>query len=187
MTLKSSLLLLFFALFSMSLCAQHILVLDKGGRIKRLRYRPGDTLLVKLHSGEKVRNMITRIDSGSFTLGARKISVEDVKKVYKRRYFFDKYWPYAIQGGLYYAGFYVLNTYLFGTGHPFTNPGFYIPTASLFVAAGIMNWLSHRRYRIGRCCNLKTLNLGNLEPPRKQFKHETDEEYQHYLENRGTW
>lgn len=175
MALKEAGLICLFVLFVFDVSAQHTLVLDKPGRIKRLHYDRGDSIMVKFHSGEKIKGMITDIDSGYFYFGSRKIAVEEVKKVYKERQLAASFAPFVFVGGLIYGTSYLFNGWVFGDGNPVKRKSFYYPTSGALAGGGLLKFLSYRRYRIGRCCTLKTLELGNLTRPAKKLPDEEDE------------
>lgn len=150
--------------------AQYTLVLDKPGRVKRLHYNSGDFIFVKLNNGEKVEGRIGKLDSARFVINERIIQVADIDKVYKERYMFSILGPFIFVGGFVYGGSYVLNDYTFGERRPFSRRSFIYPTVGLVSSGALMRFLAYRRYKIGRCCDVKTLDLGDFAKPAPGMK-----------------
>lgn len=151
---------------------QHTLVLDKPGRIKRLHYNVGDPLYVKLQNGQKVEGMISKIDSGKIVINEYLIHVTEIDKVYKERPIFSIFSPFLFVGGLIYGGSYILNDFIFGNGRPFERRSFLYPTAGAVSSGLLMRFLAYRRYKIGRCCDVKTIDLGDFAKPAPKVKKE---------------
>ena len=155
---------------------QHTLVLDKPGRIKRLHYNAGDPLYVKLQNGQKVEGMISKIDSGKIVINEYLVHVTEIDKVYKERPLFSIFSPFFFVGGLIYGGSYLLNDVVFGDGRFLSRRSFWFPTASAVSSGLLMRFLAYRRYKIGRCCEVKTIHLGDFAKPPPKVKNESGQE-----------
>lgn len=119
---------------------------------------------------------IGKLDSGRFVVNERIIQVTQIDKVYKERPMFSILGPFIFVGGLIYGGSYILNDYIFGAGKPFDRRSFLYPTAGLITGGAIMRFLAYRRYKIGRCCDIKTIDLGDFAKPAPEVKSKREEE-----------
>ncbi len=62
--------------------AQKILVLDKRGKVKRLRYYEGEWIKLKLLSGQLLMGKIAQLSDSSFRVSGHLVRLDSVKRVY---------------------------------------------------------------------------------------------------------
>jgi hypothetical protein len=76
----------FFSLFTLLLStasfSQKILVFNKLGKVKRVRYYDGEYITIQKFNKQKVRGMIQAINDSSFVLEGEKVALDSVRKVY---------------------------------------------------------------------------------------------------------
>ncbi|MFT5665869.1 MAG: hypothetical protein ACI9DK_000044 [Vicingaceae bacterium] len=79
---RFSVFLLVTVLFSTAGFSQKILVFDKSGKVKRVRYYEGEYISLQKIDKQKLSGVIQVINDSSFVLDGKKVTLNSVQKVY---------------------------------------------------------------------------------------------------------
>jgi len=79
---RFSFFLLFCVMLSTCTFSQKILVFDKSGKVKRVRYYEGEHISLKTTSKEKINGTISQIRDSSFVVDGKELTLFSVAKVY---------------------------------------------------------------------------------------------------------
>ncbi|MCD6112562.1 MAG: hypothetical protein J7J86_04745 [Bacteroidales bacterium] len=91
MSIQKTYIILILIICISSLQAQNILLLEKPGKIKNYKYKKGDeihlSILTNYNILENISGKIKKINSNNLLINNNKISVKDIKCVYRERFF----------------------------------------------------------------------------------------------------
>ena len=79
---RGLLFLLLCVMVSTSAFSQKIVAFDKLGKVKRIRYYPGEYISVKTITKHKIKGIITQINDSSFLVEGRELTVDSIAVVY---------------------------------------------------------------------------------------------------------
>ena len=141
--------------------SQKFVAVDKGGRIKRVRYFQGDYIQLKTIAKENYYGTITSIDSNSFNIGPEKIHLSDVCVVYRKNaiYGLSLLSKVSLIAGI--------GNFTIDSGNRLINKEF--PTvrdetvrlgAGLVLVSFLSNHLSNKRLKINKRHPIKIIDIG---------------------------
>ena len=155
---------LFFTSFCLLLLttgySQKILVFDKGGKIKRIRYYEGDYIRFLTKSDFFINGNISQIKDSSFTINGKVIGLKDVVKIYNTQ----KYKGYQLATNiLVYPAFgyfpIITTNRLINNDSPIINENTLIYSSIFFGSFIIFNKLANRPYKITEKRPLRIIDL----------------------------
>ena len=159
------LLLLFFCCTGLAqqIAAQKILILDKPGKIKRMRYNIGYPIQLKSISNQLVYDgILTNMYDSCVVVNGKEILFEDIETVYKSRRFFPKasYITRTVGVGYVCLEFVnnLINSRKLMDGQTLAFGGSLVATSYLF------DWLKVRRFRVCKAWRLRIIELTGLPP-----------------------
>lgn len=140
--------------------SQKYLVLDKPGKVKRLRFPVGSQLTFQIKEDRTVyTDEITAVDDSSFTISGIRVRIGDVDRIIVRRKngFVGQVSKKLIQAGVLYFLLDNLNPIFLGRRELSVSQGSWIVGAA-FVGPGLLLKLFQRKiYRIGKRRCLRVL------------------------------
>lgn len=162
--MKIKYLLFFIALIVTGLSqvqAQKILVFDKRGKVKRVRYYQGELIKFKLLSGELITGEIGLLTDSSFEVNSRIIKLDSVKRVYntQKLYGFKIVGTILTTAGMVYFPLDSFNR-IINNDQPTLNANSAL-VSGIFLGTGLICiGISNKSYKISEKRPLKVLDLG---------------------------
>lgn len=89
--------------------AQKILVLDKPGRVKRLRYFVGDKIQIITSDNSRISGEISVIGDSTITIEENKVVLSEISAVVKKRRFFSFTGTLLSTAGVFFGSIYLVN------------------------------------------------------------------------------
>jgi len=141
--------------------SQNILILDKPGKVNRIRYYTGDLIHLKTHDREKLYGEIEIIKDSSFVVNRQEIKLSEVKYIQntKRHKGWDFLSGVSLTAGL---GYFILdsgNKLINGEGREIANSRMVVTTSIFMGVFLVSNRIANRKYRINKNRKLKIINL----------------------------
>lgn len=155
----------FFTLMLLLLCcagihAQKILVFDKGGKEKRVRYYEGDLISFKKMDGTPISSPITLMRDSFILVLGEKVLLSDIKSIKKTH----KHDGFRLFSGVFYtasAAFFSIDSFnrIINSENPVVRRGNIRTSSILFGTATIMSIIANRSYRMNDKRNLRILDI----------------------------
>jgi hypothetical protein len=160
--MKIKLIALLFTLFACIpfLQAQKIIALDKGGRVKRIKYYTGDFISLKTWQKEKIEGTIFSIYDSSFVVGTDTIFLREVRAVKntQRNYGFRLLGSASAIAGAAYLPLTTFNRTI-NDDSPIVSESALKVSGSFLGVAIISKLIANRHYKISEKRPLKILDL----------------------------
>lgn len=140
--------------------AQRIVVFDKGGKVKRIRYFEKDYIKLKMEDGRSVQGKISSIEDEVFYVGQKKVQLDSVKMVhvYKYQSLLNPVGSFLLVGSTAYFGIDTFNR-LINSNHPLIEEETVKASAVMLAGSFVCKELIHRRYKISKKRPLKIIDI----------------------------
>ncbi len=158
--LKHFLSTLLLLLFCGALHAQKILVFDKGGKEKRVRYYKGSFISFKKSDGILISGPIQSMQDSFIVVLGEKVLLSEIKSIKKTH----KHEGFRLFSGVFYtasAAFFTIDSFnrIINTENPVVRRGNIRTSSILFGAATFMSIIGNRSYRMNDSRNLRVLDI----------------------------
>lgn len=142
---------LFLIFLSIAGFSQRFLLLEKAGTFKNFKYFEGDNIGFELmNGGRKVTGTITQIQDSVFVVdGQEAFAVNEVKCVFRERFFFSFFGYGAMVAGTFYFTLDVLNRAI-QNDSPVVTGDAAIIGGSLVGSGWLLSLLKERSYKVGK-------------------------------------
>lgn len=137
-----------------------MLIIDKPGRVKRIRFYEGDLIHLKLKSKELVFGEITTLKDSSFFVGLKNIKLSDVYSIQnsKGNYGLRVLSKIMLPAGLMYLGIDSFNRLINEEGPIFREETLILSSSFLGVFF-ISNAISNRQLKINKKRSIRILDI----------------------------
>lgn len=152
--------LVFFFLPFLSRSQSNILLLEKQGRFKNIKYRLGDEISLRVQPGNrKLSGQIHYINDSSILVDfIHEVNIEDVTWVYSKRFFFNLMSPILLIAG---GGYFILDGLNRAINHeyPVITKNTLLVSGSLIGVGLVFRPLGTKRHKIGGPWRLTVLDM----------------------------
>ncbi len=137
---------------------QHVLALDKKGKKKRVHFRRGDDIKVKLDDGSKLHGQITSITDTSFFINDNEVMLHTVAVVYRKRSpIFPLVGGFFLTGAAVLMGVNLINSVI-NDNDPL-DTGVWIVSGSAAAVGGLLLLLSEKRHKVYQNGTFRSLDV----------------------------
>jgi len=152
--------------------SQNILVIEKPGTVKNIKFRSGDRIELKTLNGEKIKGIINQIRDTAIVVNYYLININEISKIYSFRRLISAFSFAGIEGGL---GYVVIDGFnsLINNERPIIRNSTLKTGGIMFGAGLLLKSLSKRKRSIdNHKWRIKVLNFSILKDPGIYNSHE---------------
>ena len=153
---------LFFMFSILGIQAQRVLIVDKLGKPKRLRYYTGDVIWTITSDGQKQEGVITALTDTSFAIRGSEVMLRDVKYVVRKRKFYNYSSKLVTIGTLFYTSIVAVNSLI--SDEEEVNRAVILKSASGLALSRFLWMFRKKKYKVKKSHRIRILNL-TMEAP----------------------
>ena len=155
-----ALLTLFMFLFLMNSFGQKMLVFDKKGKVKRIRYLEGDLINIELKDGQGISGKIKEIRDHSIIIQLKEVPLNSIKYLYvlRNKRLLNTFSRFFITGGLVYLPLVTLNRTTNGDDPIIKESTLYI-SGGMLLSGFLLKKLNKRKHEISEKRPLKIIDI----------------------------
>lgn len=145
--------------------SQCILLLEKPGTVKNIKFRVGERIDVKTKNGDRINGIINKISDTAIIVNYFLIKIDEIKSIYSRRIILSALSHTGIKGSLGYTGIEAFNN-LINNENPIFRNSTLKTGGIIFAGSIILKTITLRKRHIDNYkWRLKVLNFNILKDP----------------------